>query len=163
MTRPINDISQDKSVESGPAPWKAAAGEYKASASSMPSRKSRKRRSNEPANKPGEQSSGRRSSPRPRLAAEWKTHAGVLVVAALLTFAAYANALESLLPRIESAVTPDELIVWWYLGELYMEQGHTEQARTAYQEYLGRAIGTDDSKVVRLRGLASQALNNLKQ
>lgn len=69
--------------------------------------------------------------------------------------------LESLLPQLESAVIPDVLIAWWYLGELYREQGQNEQARNAYQEYLDRTLGMEDSKVVRLRGMASQALNNL--
>jgi tetratricopeptide (TPR) repeat protein len=70
--------------------------------------------------------------------------------------------LESLLPQLETAVAPDELIAWWYLGDLHREQGHTEQARNAYQKYLGRTQGMDDSKVIRLRGLASHALNNLR-
>jgi hypothetical protein len=60
----------------------------------MPSRKSRK---NDPTNRLTNRASSHPESDRvrvPRLAAEWKTHAGVLVVAALLTFGAYANALE---------------------------------------------------------------------
>ena len=70
--------------------------------------------------------------------------------------------LESLVPRLEPATDPDVMKAWWYLGELYREQGMTTQAASAYDHYLKATEGLGDPTVLRLRQLATQALTRLK-
>ena len=70
--------------------------------------------------------------------------------------------LESLLPRLSSTSDPDVLIAWWYLGELYRGQGRADSAVSSYERYLKATEGNGDPKVRRLRELATQGLQQLK-
>jgi protein O-mannosyl-transferase len=69
--------------------------------------------------------------------------------------------LELLIPRLNSVSNPDVLKAWWYLGELYREQRRTAQAISAYKQYLKVTEGMSDANVLRLRQLATQALESL--
>ena len=70
--------------------------------------------------------------------------------------------LESLLPRLSSTSDPDVLIALWYLGELYREQGRADSAVVFYERYLRATEGNGDPQVRRLRELATQGLQQLK-
>ncbi|HJQ26380.1 MAG TPA: tetratricopeptide repeat protein [Blastocatellia bacterium] len=71
--------------------------------------------------------------------------------------------LESLLPVLNSTGDPDLLVAWWYLGELYREQGKADSAVSAYERYLRATEGSRDAQVNRLRDLANQSLQKLRQ
>ena len=49
------------------------------------------------------------------------------------------------------------------LGELYREQGRTDNAVSAYERYLRATEGSRDAQVNRLRDLANQSLQKLRQ
>ena len=66
--------------------------------------------------------------------------------------------LESLAPRLAASTNYDVLRAWWFLGELYREQGRLEQARQAYRQYLNATNSTNDPNAQRLRQLVVQAL-----
>jgi len=67
--------------------------------------------------------------------------------------------LESLKPRLAESKAPDVLRAWWYLGELYKQQGRFEEARQAYNHYLNATNEINDPNTQRLRQLAVQALS----
>ncbi|MEK6302940.1 MAG: tetratricopeptide repeat protein [Acidobacteriota bacterium] len=71
--------------------------------------------------------------------------------------------LESLLPGLNSTGDPDVLIAWWYLGELYREQGRADHAVTSYERYLKATEGDGNPQVIRLRDLATQSLRQVKK
>jgi tetratricopeptide (TPR) repeat protein len=70
--------------------------------------------------------------------------------------------LESLIPQLSSSTDPDVLKAWWYLGELYRQQGKASDSMIAYQQYLRATENIDSPQVRQLRQLASQALQRLK-
>ncbi|MEN3335606.1 MAG: protein O-mannosyl-transferase [Blastocatellia bacterium] len=71
--------------------------------------------------------------------------------------------LESLIPQLETATSPDILKAWWYLGELYRVQGSADNARSAYTRYLKATEDNSDPQVKRLRDLATQSQQQLKK
>ena len=71
--------------------------------------------------------------------------------------------LESLVPQLATATSPDIIKAWWYLGELYRVQGSADNARSAYERYLKSTEGNSDPQVKRLRDLATQTLQQMKK
>ena len=71
--------------------------------------------------------------------------------------------LESLVPQLNTATSPDIIKAWWYLGELYRVQGRADDAKGAYERYLKATEGSSDPQVRRLRDLATQSLQQLKK
>jgi hypothetical protein len=51
---------------------------------------------------------------------------------------------------------------WWYLGELYRQQGKASESMNAYQQYLRETENIDSPQVRQLRQMASQALQRVK-
>lgn len=70
--------------------------------------------------------------------------------------------LESQLSELNSSVEPDVLIGWFYLGELYREQGRADQARSAYQKYLDSTLNPSDARVEQIRERASMGIASLR-
>jgi len=70
--------------------------------------------------------------------------------------------LESLIPQLSSSIDPDVIKAWWYLGELYRQQGRPSDAMNAYQQYLTETENIDSPQVRQLRQMASQALQRVK-
>ncbi|MCI0491200.1 MAG: tetratricopeptide repeat protein [Blastocatellia bacterium] len=70
--------------------------------------------------------------------------------------------LEGLRPELNSAFEADVLIAWWYLGELYREQGKANEAAEAYARYLRATEGMTDSEVGPIRRFAAQALQRVR-
>jgi tetratricopeptide (TPR) repeat protein len=73
------------------------------------------------------------------------------------------SSLESLLPVLKTTNDPDLLAAWWYLGELYREQGRTDNAVAAYDRYLKATESGKDPKVDKQRDLAVQRLSQIKR
>jgi tetratricopeptide (TPR) repeat protein len=71
--------------------------------------------------------------------------------------------LESLVPQLNTATSPDIIKAWWYLGELYRVQGRADNAISAYERYLKATEGNSDPQVRRLRDLATQSMQRLKK
>lgn len=71
--------------------------------------------------------------------------------------------LESLVPQLDTATSPDIVKAWWYLGELYRVQGRADDAKSAYEHYLKATEGSSDPQVKRLRDLATQSQQQLKK
>jgi tetratricopeptide (TPR) repeat protein len=71
--------------------------------------------------------------------------------------------LEALIPQLGTATRPDIIKAWWYLGELYREQGRADLAVNAYERYLKATEGNSDPQVRRIRDLAAQTLQQLKK
>jgi hypothetical protein len=71
--------------------------------------------------------------------------------------------LESLIPQLNTATSPDILKAWWYLGELYRVQGRADDAKSAYERYLKATEGNSDPQIRRLRDLATQSMQQLKK
>jgi tetratricopeptide (TPR) repeat protein len=70
--------------------------------------------------------------------------------------------LESLIPQLSSTIDPDVIKAWWYLGEIYRQQGRADDSMNAYQQYLRATENFDSPQVRQIRQLASQALQRLK-
>lgn len=70
--------------------------------------------------------------------------------------------LESQLSELNSSVEPDVLIGWFYLGELYREQGKTDQAQNAYQKYLDSTLNLSDARIEQIRERASKGIASLR-
>src|SRR5215813_12996421 len=66
----------------------------------------------------------------------------------------------SLLPVLNTTRDPDVLVAWWYLGELYREQGRTDNATAAYDRYLKATEGGNDPQVNKQRDLAAPRLSS---
>ena len=66
--------------------------------------------------------------------------------------------LESLIPVLNTTSDPDVLAGWFYLGELYREQGRLENAASAYDRYLKASESGADAK-----NLREQAIQRLQQ
>ena len=70
--------------------------------------------------------------------------------------------LESLIPQLSSSIDPDVIKAWWYLGELYRQQGRASDSMNAYQQYLRETENIDSPQVRQIRQMVSQALQRLK-
>jgi tetratricopeptide (TPR) repeat protein len=70
--------------------------------------------------------------------------------------------LESLIPKLGSATDPNVLKTWYFLGELYREQGRTQQAAATYRRYLQATQSVRDPAVDQIRRLAAQSLQRLQ-
>ncbi len=71
--------------------------------------------------------------------------------------------LEAIIPQLNSSTDPNEVIGWFYLGELYRELGKRDQAANAYERYIRSTRHIDDPEVRQLHQQIFQLLEQLKQ
>src|SRR5262249_4881070 len=65
--------------------------------------------------------------------------------------------LESIRDLLPTATDPDVLRAWWFLGELYREEGQTAAELKAYDNYLQATAGiADNADVQQIRSLIKQ-------
>ena len=70
--------------------------------------------------------------------------------------------LESLRDRLATTRDPGVLRAWWFLGELYREQGLKDRAIGAYENYLRSTEGLQDDEVKGLRVQVAKTLQEVR-
>jgi tetratricopeptide (TPR) repeat protein len=71
--------------------------------------------------------------------------------------------LESILDRLETTTDPSVLRGYWYLGELYREQGQTERAIPLYEKYLAATAAVTTPDVVARRKMVEKQLQESRR